>query len=590
MAPKSKVVKDDSAVQAAIINLSNTIIGKYQGALPSITINPIVQESNMFLFLGAGILAMPFAIAQTSLFFGILLILLSGTAAALGLYFQALCSTFVPVGQSSFFSISLVTHPNLSVVFDAAIATKCFGVGVSYLIIVAQLMPQIMDYFLGNSLGNGVVSLSGNEIGDHFAIFQSRVFWVTAALIIAGPLSFARRLESLKYTSVVALLAVGYLVVLVIAKFVILAGSSTLSTPPTNPSPPSDSPITDDSPLRFWVPASIPNLLSVLPVLVFAFTCHQNMFASINELVLFNKDKISEQQERLRTDSGDPSSTQLLDNYDATDPEGRLAEFASPRASESTFARIVAVSVYPAAFTYLAVGVAGYLTFGNSVNGNIMTMYDYSLSTIVGRIAIVVLVLFSYPLQVHPCRASVYNIVSWIEKRGAAGGNDDGNNDGNGSNSGPTENTSLLEQPNTTTAVAPSPSSSSYIPILPYLIITAIIIALSFVLAVKVDSLEVVLAFVGATGSTSISFILPGLFAYTLLKKVNRKSQFEESESDDDFEEKIDEYHSTFYSPKLSAYQVYKRDKLREKLALGLFIGGLFIFVVCMTINVWNLL
>lgn len=577
---------------------------------------------------------MPFAIAQTSLLWGVVLILVSGSASALGLYFQGLCAAFVPVGRSSFFSISLVTHPSLSVVFDAAIAIKCFGVGVSYLIIVAQLMPQIMDYFLTTTVVSAYLS-HDSESSSNYHIFQSRVFWVTAALVVAGPLSFARRLDSLKYTSVVALISVGYLVVLVLVKFVLILGSGNGINNP-NPNPPSGDAPLPSSPLQIWLPESFANLLSVLPVLVFAFTCHQNMFASINELALFNQEQIVKQS--LENDANQETDPLEYPNSDPilhsgltplqTDPENRPGEYASPRPSERTFLKIVTASVYPAAFTYLAVGIAGYLTFGNNVKGNIMTMYEYSLSTVIGRIAIVVLVLFSYPLQVHPCRASVSNIVNWLvtKKRSTKELNHDSNsqdshvqnynsNDAGTSTLGyrPNTNTelgersSLLEESVEPQVVAPQGKETlahlvhdSHIPFVPYVIITTFIIACSFLIAVKVDSLEVVLAFVGATGSTSISFILPGLFAYTLLKKANKSNSFsrdyaeldnelEESAEDVRFREKVEEYHATFYSRSLGELAVYKRDKLREVSALVLFVLGVVVLVVCLAVNVWNL-
>lgn len=47
-------------------------------------------------------------------------------------------------------------------------------------------------------------------------------------------------------------------------------------------------------------------------------------------------------------------------------------------------------------------------------------------------------------------------------------------------------------------------------------LLTCVIIALSYSTALTVSSLDRVLAYVGATGSTSISFILPGLFYYKI--------------------------------------------------------------------------
>lgn len=138
--PNEPVLGGGASIQSAIVNLLNTIVG-------------------------AGILAMPFAIKQNGILLGSFLILFSGSAAGLGLYFQGLCSTFLPPGKASFFQLAQITYPSLSVIFDIAIAIKCFGVGVSYLIIIADIMPQISEYF-----------------NTSYELLQSRVFWVVISM------------------------------------------------------------------------------------------------------------------------------------------------------------------------------------------------------------------------------------------------------------------------------------------------------------------------------------------------------------------------------------------------------------------------
>lgn len=49
-----------------------------------------------------------------------------------------------------------------------------------------------------------------------------------------------------------------------------------------------------------------------------------------------------------------------------------------------------------------------------------------------------------------------------------------------------------------------------------FALITSTILVLSYVTALHVSTLDRVLAYVGSTGSTSISFILPGLFYYKI--------------------------------------------------------------------------
>jgi hypothetical protein len=53
------------------------------------------------------------------------------------------------------------------------------------------------------------------------------------------------------------------------------------------------------------------------------------------------------------------------------------------------------------------VGVLGYASFGSAVGSNIIAMYPNDGVVCFARIAIVILVAFSYPLQVHPCRAAI---------------------------------------------------------------------------------------------------------------------------------------------------------------------------------------
>jgi amino acid permease len=77
--------------------------------------------------------------------------------------------------------------------------------------------------------------------------------------MVVIPLSFLRRLDSLKYTSVIALTSIGYLVILVVGHFI--KGDT----------------MNHRGPIRFLKPAGPLPVLSVFPVMVFAYTCHQNV-------------------------------------------------------------------------------------------------------------------------------------------------------------------------------------------------------------------------------------------------------------------------------------------------------------------------
>ena len=85
---------------------------------------------------------------------------------------------------------------------------------------------------------------------------------------------------------------------------------------------------------------------------------------------------------------------------------------------------VIATSIGTAIGLYLLVAFTGYLSYGSSpnhrnltlgsnVSGNIISMYENSAAATFGRAAIVVLMLFSYPLQAHPCRGSLDKVFAW---------------------------------------------------------------------------------------------------------------------------------------------------------------------------------
>lgn len=439
--------------------------------------------------IGAGVLAMPLAMSHMGILLGIFVIIWSGLAAAFGLYLQSLCARYLERGNSSFFALSQITYPNAAVVFDAAIAIKCFGVGVSYLIIIGDLMPGVIRGF--------------DEGADAVPFLVDRHFWITVFMLVVIPLSFLRRLDSLKYTSIVALVSIGYLVILIVYHF---TKGDTMA---------------DRGPIRVVQWGSLIQVLQSFPVIVFAYTCHQNMFSILNE---------------------------IRDN--------------SHRSTSS----VIAASIGSACCTYILVAITGYLSFGNNVLGNIVGMYQPSIASTIAKAAIVILVVFSYPLQVHPCRASVDAVLKWRP---------------NGwkpirttSNDSPVRVAPLLPQ----TPV--QQKSGSEIGEVRFAVITTVIIVLGYTAAMTVSSLDKVLAYVGSTGSTSISFILPGLFYYKISDPESIHHQRLAKEDDDESSADEEDGQGDHWNGS------WRRAVLR-KLALGLALYGIFVMVLCLGTNLF---
>jgi len=113
-----------------------------------------------------------------------------------------------------------------------------------------------------------------------------------------------------------------------------------------------------------------------------------------------------------------------------------------------------------------------------------------------------------------------------------------------------------------------------------FAIITTAIIVLSYIAAMTVSSLDKVLAYVGSTGSTSISFILPGLFYYKISSPDSPHHQRlakedDEAESDEEDEEGQG---GLKYAP-------WQKTILR-KLSLALAIYGIFVMILCLSTNI----
>ncbi|KAL7666115.1 Amino acid transporter transmembrane domain-containing protein [[Candida] zeylanoides] len=374
--------------------------------------------------IGAGLLSMPLAFSTDGLFLGFWIILLAGLTSGYGLFLQAYVAKYVPSGNATFFNLCSITYPSLSVIFDVAIAIQCFGCAISYLVLIGDLMPTIVPNY-GNTS-----------------------FWIAASSVVCVPLSFMKNLDSLKYTSILGLVAIGYMSLLVVGHYV----ADDIRDPDLK------------GPVSWW-PQSISAIFSTFAIIVFAFTGHQNMFSIINE---------------------------------------------SRNKSLPSLAVLILVAIAVSAALFIVVGLTGYLTFGSHVTGNIILSYPAAISTTLGRFCIVFMVVFSFPLMIHPARISVNNIYYWVQQR----------------ITGPQV---PPQRPIAASETEPllSGSSSSARPVLEapvvplsaatFNVLTTLLLAVGYVAAITVKSFAFVLTIVGATGSTSISFILPGLFGFSLI-------------------------------------------------------------------------
>ena len=115
--------------------------------------------------------------------------------------------------------------------------------------------------------------------------------------------------------------------------------------------------------------------------------------------------------------------------------------------------------------------------------------------------------------------------------------------------------------------------------------ITTVIVVLSYIVAMTVSSLDTVLAYVGATGSTSISFILPGIFYF----KISSPESIHHQRLAKDDEDSAPATDGLFEDSSTTNNASHKAAIIRW-LALGLAIYGFIVMATCLTTNTYFLI
>ncbi|AQZ14358.1 AVT7 (YIL088C) [Zygosaccharomyces parabailii] len=404
---------------------------------------------------GAGMLAIPYAFRSDGVLVGVLLVLLAASTSAFGLFVLAKCSkTLIHPRNSSFFSLCMLTYPSLSPLFDLAMITQCFGVGLSYLVLIGDLFPGLFG--------------------------GPRELWIFGSAAIVVPLCLLRKLDSLKYSSVIGLFALAYLSLLVISTFAYDYSTDHYHDVRGN--------------VSWFKIYDSKGLVSTFSIIIFAYTGSMNLFSIANE---------------------------LKDN------------------SLSNLTAVINRSVAIATVIFLSVALSGYLTFGSKTLGNIMLNYDpTSMWVHIGKFCLGSMVVLTFPLLFHPCRIAVNNLCVWFQmRRGSALSGDNSHREESEPLSATTPSSarpiSLSVEDTESASLANSygatlgqgeidlevgnGSPPADMPDSRFYIITALLLTSMYGLALNVTSFATVLAVVGATGSTSISFTLPGLFGYKLI-------------------------------------------------------------------------
>ena len=214
--------------------------------------------------LGASVLGMPYAFSQTGWLIGTLLMFICGSSSAFALHTLSLCAMKLNEQEedeisrseelkkfvgASFYSVAKASLPQYTLAIDIAIALKCFGVSISYLIVVSDLMPLVMEH----------IGLGG--------IWVRRKIWVVLGFCSVAPSCFLKDLTSLAVISSFSIVFVTFFAVLVC-----LYGMDIKGFDPCE----GENSSADEVCRGEIVPVVMStHALKAMPIFVFGFTCQQ---------------------------------------------------------------------------------------------------------------------------------------------------------------------------------------------------------------------------------------------------------------------------------------------------------------------------
>ena len=278
--------------------------------------------------------------------------------------------------QSSFINAAKHLYPPLLPVVYASIIAGNWGVCISYLVLIGNSLPILL-----------------RSLFPDFVVAREAAIFGSLALVIF-PLSLVRSLTSLRFASGLALLCIMYIVLLIFGYFLLFLWFADYSFPVGLGI--SGGSMTDnvlsfyyDRNIDYWRASSLMDLFRALPIFVFGFTCHLNVFKLYNEIA----------------------------------PKYKNAE---------SLRKLNVLSISLMYFIYLMIGLLGYFTLGNGVSGNILDSYDqpgtffgkvldrvdpFRVSILLGRFSIIILVMTCFPVQLHATRDTIISVLFILREK-----------------------------------------------------------------------------------------------------------------------------------------------------------------------------
>ena len=301
--------------------------------------------------MGGGMLALPAAYGNSGLAVGIILTIIVMLLSALSSNFLVLCSQTVG-NAKSYKDLAFITFgvPG-ALIIDLCLVLFMFGTCAGYIVIIGDLLtPYFAEIFnLDDPISCGTDDFAGidsDSTGDCGEVAEYWAYIVSAIMCVAVLLPLCM-LKKIDFLKYSSTAALVCITYLI----VVIAFTSISAWGDE----------LDDSEV-IWGNLGI-NSFAAVPVITFAFSFHAALFP-------------------IQAEMENPNNINI----------------------------VVLLACLIAGAVYSTVGILGYLTFRDEVDSNILVNFDETIPVKIGKIALVIVLCFSYPLTNFPMRLSLWNI------------------------------------------------------------------------------------------------------------------------------------------------------------------------------------
>ena len=329
---------------------------------------------------GAGVLAFPNVFANG----GLITTLVSMTLVATFEVF----SLRVLVRESQIFGVTNYQDvvqkfygPGLSIFFSFSIAAYMFGALSAYTIIIGDVLSAVASRHIGKD-----------------SMYSSHSFNVCAVgLVFLLPLSLKRHFHDLQFVSFFSIMSLAYLMVAVsIRSFQAIEKK--------------DWDILQDV---HYFPQSFGNMMNAVPVMCFAFVCHLQICEVATEL---NPNSRLLRRSKSRADILVDGMYHSLQANESTSLLG--GQIASTRVRK-TMSKVVVLALSICGLFYGTIGLVAYLASPDKWIDTSDVLQGYGVNDTlmeVGRLALVLNIICSYPINLGPCRSAIMDVLQKIFK------------------------------------------------------------------------------------------------------------------------------------------------------------------------------